>query len=1128
MFVCGAFNRHGFHDRSHSFPQQNGASHMQALRNFLDHGILPFVGRREEIGRLLRFWEETAEARALRIALLAGEAGVGKSRLVQELTPLIEERGGVVAHVRLYPGAMTSLVPLVDRAIAAASTGRMLKGREGEGMHSVIEGLQRLARLRPLLLVIEDIHLLAEESLAEFTHLLDAVGNESLSVLCLTRPVELAARKALDRYLVEDIAMAGLAIDDQRDLWEALFSAPPDPAAMKAIQEIALGNPLALRSAFRGVLKSGQLLPDERKGRWEMATTAEMLAMVVDRNVGMMAGGLMLHLTPAEHDAAMSLARLGEVFSREAAETILPDAPALVEALLRKGILATSSVPITALSGPPSFRPLLALTHTVLHGHLARHAEAGATPLVEAIAAGLPLYSILPFQLVAKSPFPLHVAATTAERAILRTLDVAHALDSGPDWEGAVSVWEAAQKIFRDAAGMLSSEDEAWLHAEIINRRITLLRRAIYSDTFASWTGRYLDLTESPATCRMAEYRLRALRFFYEQEMRRGARDADEIPREVEKLLNDFPALRASTCYLEYLESRATIAWTMHLPGVMEQVEEWLAPILADEGTPEEHRQFIRRALMPFFLLRFSTPEELRRRLDLLADLDTTENPRDLVFLSQKLELLWMIGSFAELLAVLEGALPRLRQRGLLRLFNRYSVMETMARTAFGATPDEVEEGITRLREEMLPEISKPFQGYLGTCIFTFGALLGETRWSRAMLDAFTGGEEALSLRSALLLRAVEGVPEALLSLLDEAPLPDHLLPLASPLRGLAMLALGESADHAATARMVEEHLAGPILRLADVVEIHGILSMIEKGIEGQGDEEIAATLGATAGKTLRSTMRWLADRALVSYLAPLLECFGHRLGCEEAEAWREEIGALERGGEGRVQTQDQLEISMLGTITIHRPGEEPHRMRGARLCALLGAIVGAAMLRKPLSHRDFCRLVSGENDPEYARKMMNGAVWRLRDLLGQDAVLTDLELPRLNPELVRVDLLAAHCSLNCALQAEREGSLMRAVPSLLTALAITGGEVPFPGLYDPFFEAAREDFENLLRGAIIRIGTGLLDAGDPARAEDMLHRAVDLLGDDEEIAALLGRALVALGRRAEASLVLERSQARK
>lgn len=337
-------------------------------------------------------------------------------------------------------------------------------------------------------------------------------------------------------------------------------------------------------------------------------------------------------------------------------------------------------------------------------------------------------------------------------------------------------------------------------------------------------------------------------------------------------------------------------------------------------------------------------------------------------------------------------------------------------------------------------------------------------------------------------------------------------------------MALGEPVDPPVTVRMIEEFIARPILRMADIVDLHGILIMIERVETGRGRNRRDGELATMAGEVVRGMSGWLADRGLASYLTPLLDRFGHHLSDEEIEAWRDASRMLEgKGSDGEEERKmPRLEISMLGVITVRRPDEEPHRVRGARLCALLGTIVGAAMLRKPLPHRDFCRLASGENDPEYARKMMNGAVWRLRELLGQEAVLTDMELPRLNPDLVRVDLLTAHGALNCAIQAEREGSLMRAVPSLLTTLGIIGGEVPFPGLYDPFFEAAREDFENLLRMAIIRIGTGLLGEGDPVRAEDMLQKAMVVLREDEEIARLLGRALVALDRRAEANLVLE------
>jgi len=52
------------------------------LLDFLNHGILPFVGRDSELERLVRFWSSTIDAGGLRTALLVGEAGIGKSRLV--------------------------------------------------------------------------------------------------------------------------------------------------------------------------------------------------------------------------------------------------------------------------------------------------------------------------------------------------------------------------------------------------------------------------------------------------------------------------------------------------------------------------------------------------------------------------------------------------------------------------------------------------------------------------------------------------------------------------------------------------------------------------------------------------------------------------------------------------------------------------------------------------------------------------------------------------------------------------------------------------------------------------------------------------------------------------------------
>jgi hypothetical protein len=264
--------------------------------------------------------------------------------------------------------------------------------------------------------------------------------------------------------------------------------------------------------------------------------------------------------------------------------------------------------------------------------------------------------------------------------------------------------------------------------------------------------------------------------------------------------------------------------------------------------------------------------------------------------------------------------------------------------------------------------------------------------------------------------------------------------------------------------------------------------------------------------------------------MSPLLErCAGY-ITPRQIATWQRRIAELRKKHEGKqsgIRSDGRLNVSMFGIIRAYRQGEEPQRFQGGRVRQLIGMMVAGRMLDEPLSPAEFARLVAGNEtaDIENARNILKNTVHRLRESIGHDAVLTDGDLPRLNPERVRVDLLEAYELLKKARKGIRRGSPMQARVPLVKALEIAGGEVPFPSLYDDFIEAVREDFENELRSVAIDVARALTTEGGVDDAAEVLRLACRAIPGDEELAELLREALVKSGHRAEAERVKMKSE---
>jgi class 3 adenylate cyclase len=77
-------------------------------------GLTPLIGREEELALLRRRWEQAKEGEG-QVVLLSGEAGIGKSRLVQEFKEQLEREGVTRLEFRCSPYHQNSAqYPIID------------------------------------------------------------------------------------------------------------------------------------------------------------------------------------------------------------------------------------------------------------------------------------------------------------------------------------------------------------------------------------------------------------------------------------------------------------------------------------------------------------------------------------------------------------------------------------------------------------------------------------------------------------------------------------------------------------------------------------------------------------------------------------------------------------------------------------------------------------------------------------------------------------------------------------------------------------------------------------------------------------------------------------------------------
>ncbi|MCH8095402.1 MAG: ATP-binding protein, partial [Chloroflexi bacterium] len=194
----------------------------------LSHGS-GFVGRRQQMAELTAALDDSMSGQG-RIVMLAGEPGIGKTRIAQELAAYAEQRGAQVLWGWCYEGeGAPPYWPWVQpmRAYVQQAAAEQLTAEMGPGAADIAEVvaevrvklpdletppvlepeparfrlfdsittfLKNAAQRQPLMLVLDDLHWADRSSLLLLEFLAREIGTSSLLLVCSYRDVEVSRR----------------------------------------------------------------------------------------------------------------------------------------------------------------------------------------------------------------------------------------------------------------------------------------------------------------------------------------------------------------------------------------------------------------------------------------------------------------------------------------------------------------------------------------------------------------------------------------------------------------------------------------------------------------------------------------------------------------------------------------------------------------------------------------------------------------------------------------------------------------------------------------------------------------------------------------------------------------------
>lgn len=242
-----------------------------------------YVGRDAELGQVSRSALDAAAGR-MRIALVTGEAGAGKTALADRVTQRLAAEGWTVTAGRCpehegapaawpWAEALRHLARTAPPAEPPAPAALLADSPAQDGdvaaarfrLHRAVAGyLEAVSRAAPLLLVLDDVHRADGETLAILADLAAELAASRILVLATYRPAEVSEQlsgclAALAAREPVRVTLGGLDAGAAGELIQATCTRPVDRETARAIAERTGGNPFFIRETARLLDSEGAL-----------------------------------------------------------------------------------------------------------------------------------------------------------------------------------------------------------------------------------------------------------------------------------------------------------------------------------------------------------------------------------------------------------------------------------------------------------------------------------------------------------------------------------------------------------------------------------------------------------------------------------------------------------------------------------------------------------------------------------------------------------------------------------------------------------------------------------------------------------------------------------------------------